>query len=1092
MFPANRFGRRPHWLRRLSPFLLLLLCAPTARVTAQIASNSCFSINVSSAAAAPGDTVWLQVNTDGFDGIISMQFAVKWDAAVLHYAGVSLDLGAVPFFGVENFGAAQTGQGHLIVSWFDAFISGIELPDTSRMFDVAFVVDAAAAPGAYAVTIDKLPGGPYEVYDHTNKQRRNISQPGLVYIGSGGAAAAGSTLDWFGGCTQIANCNVPQGSINIGVSGGTPPYTYAWSGPDNYTATTQDLSGVSGGLYQLTVTDATGASVLGTFDLTGIPVSLNVNTTTQKALCGTPTGCALASVTGNGTPPYSYTWSTGTAVTAQNCALPPGWQSVTVTDAVGCWKKKDFLVENDTVITLAWTTTDADCKTSQLGELHVQPANAAIMPVHYSWSTGDTTATVANLAAGTYAVTVTHPNGCTATGLRNIIDEGTHFWNLFSDWACPTGPTHGLVQLGFNPAANMTFPVKVEWNTGTVAVIANAPQLSAYLDTLNNVPHGTYHAVVTDATGCSLTESSSSTCLPRPPFESSTWFYVADSTGGATQSADNCPGVYARNFEDVTGFQFALSWEPLLHKYEELQELKLPGLTPANFEVVQNQLIVTWENAGGAGLDWPDDELLFRVCLTPEPGVQQADLVFSPGDGTPYVGTVANDNIGFVGRQGLVFHGTLGPLPNELLCDFSIKPADCRGDGRGELQMQSCSASQPYSYGLTYSYNGLPTNWGQQDLLFATPGHYVVRAFQSTKLTRFYAYVPPPADSAACVWPGDADNNNAVNHHDLLPLGVAFGAAGPARAGASLAWTGQSGADWTDQTAGQPVNYKNIDTNGDGAINAVDTAAIAQNWGQVVNIFANDPFALPAQTPPTGAAPVLSFAPADTLHAGEAGSLILELGAISGLHGLAFTVSYDPAVLEPVTHFDAQASWFGAPAQGQLSMQRLFGDEGRLDVAVTRTDGQGASGSGAIGALNFKVRADLFAGSPDSTIVTPVYLRNLNACDGQGAPLALTGATAELIIRLDGTIGVQSAAEVVVEFAVTPNPAHDVMRVIAARENLQAVEVLSASGRLLKRLPVYEATRTAEVAVHDLPNGVYWVKAYTRNGAGVKKVVVSK
>ncbi|HMC98230.1 MAG TPA: SprB repeat-containing protein, partial [Flavobacteriales bacterium] len=51
-------------------------------------------------------------------------------------------------------------------------------------------------------------------------------------------------------------CGYGNGQITVTVSGGTPPYTYAWAdGP-----TTQDRTGLVPGTYTVTVTDAVGST----------------------------------------------------------------------------------------------------------------------------------------------------------------------------------------------------------------------------------------------------------------------------------------------------------------------------------------------------------------------------------------------------------------------------------------------------------------------------------------------------------------------------------------------------------------------------------------------------------------------------------------------------------------------------------------------------------------------------------------------------------------------------------------------------------------------------------------------------------------
>ncbi len=63
---------------------------------------------------------------------------------------------------------------------------------------------------------------------------------------------------------------VPNGSIDLIVSGGTPGYTYDWSndGPENPDNDPQDLSGVASGMYTVTVTDVNGCTKTSSTTLT--------------------------------------------------------------------------------------------------------------------------------------------------------------------------------------------------------------------------------------------------------------------------------------------------------------------------------------------------------------------------------------------------------------------------------------------------------------------------------------------------------------------------------------------------------------------------------------------------------------------------------------------------------------------------------------------------------------------------------------------------------------------------------------------------------------------------------------------------------
>lgn len=63
-----------------------------------------------------------------------------------------------------------------------------------------------------------------------------------------------------------------DGAINLSVGGGTPPYTFEWTGPGSFSANTEDISGLTGGTYSVVVTDANGC----VFTLSNINISSSV------------------------------------------------------------------------------------------------------------------------------------------------------------------------------------------------------------------------------------------------------------------------------------------------------------------------------------------------------------------------------------------------------------------------------------------------------------------------------------------------------------------------------------------------------------------------------------------------------------------------------------------------------------------------------------------------------------------------------------------------------------------------------------------------------------------------------------------------
>lgn len=78
-----------------------------------------------------------------------------------------------------------------------------------------------------------------------------------------------SQLVLTGTKVNVGDSPDPIGSINLSVSGGTKPYTFAWSGPDAFTATTEDIKNLPKGNYTVKVTDANGCVEILVFVISG-------------------------------------------------------------------------------------------------------------------------------------------------------------------------------------------------------------------------------------------------------------------------------------------------------------------------------------------------------------------------------------------------------------------------------------------------------------------------------------------------------------------------------------------------------------------------------------------------------------------------------------------------------------------------------------------------------------------------------------------------------------------------------------------------------------------------------------------------------
>ncbi|MNJ97472.1 HYR domain protein [compost metagenome] len=161
------------------------------------------------------------------------------------------------------------------------------------------------------------------------------------------------------------------GSVDLTVNGGSVPYSYAWAGPSGFTATSQDLSGLSSGLYQVIVTDLHGCSALLSVDVyINQPEVLSaLASMSQQVSCAGASNGAIAIMTTGGTVPYAYAWTgpSSYSSTAEDISgLIAGNYQVIITDAHGCTTSTSASVTTipDTIPPVVSCTTDKSVVTS--------------------------------------------------------------------------------------------------------------------------------------------------------------------------------------------------------------------------------------------------------------------------------------------------------------------------------------------------------------------------------------------------------------------------------------------------------------------------------------------------------------------------------------------------------------------------------------------------------------------------------------------------------------------------------------------------------------------------------------------------------
>ena len=205
-------------------------------------------------------------------------------------------------------------------------------------------------------------------------------------------------------------CNSAEnGVIDLTVTGGVTPYSYLW----NNGSQTQDLTGLSAGNYDVTVTDATNVTASGGWVITE-PTEVSFIGQSSNVTCyGGNNGSFSIVQTLGGTPPYNYLWNTG-ATTSSISGLTAGQYSVTVSDANGCTATGTPQILQPSEIILTATVVKTSCPQSLDGSINLT-VNGGTPPYAYLWSNGSSTEDISGLAVGSYTVTVSDGNGCLKT-----------------------------------------------------------------------------------------------------------------------------------------------------------------------------------------------------------------------------------------------------------------------------------------------------------------------------------------------------------------------------------------------------------------------------------------------------------------------------------------------------------------------------------------------------------------------------------------------------------------------------------------------------------------------------------------------------
>jgi hypothetical protein len=299
-----------------------------------------------------------------------------------------------------------------------------------------------------SLTANATGSGPFTYLWSTSDTSSIISNIGVGTYSLTAADSAGCTntfsVDMFSPPALAGSFDIDlafcessaDGEITLNPSGGTPPYTYAWS--SGGTGLTE--SNLTPGSYIVTITDAGNCDIALNVDLDFENEDPSINLGADKNLCpGQSTVLAAP-------PGYaSYSWSEG-STTNSIVISSAGVYSVTASDGVGCEGSDEIEVFPNIP-----DQVDLGPNQSGLGPI---PVDAGPQYVSYLWNTGASVQVLNVVFSGDYSVAVQDTNGCVTKDTVTV-----KIW--------PAGvmePSESGVEVYPNPTSNV---VSVNFNDQT-------------------------------------------------------------------------------------------------------------------------------------------------------------------------------------------------------------------------------------------------------------------------------------------------------------------------------------------------------------------------------------------------------------------------------------------------------------------------------------------------------------------------------------------------------------------------------------------------------------------------------------------------
>lgn len=351
-----------------------------------------------------------------------------------------------------------------------------------------------------------------------------------------------------GNCKVTDTISVTLGSLNLSAvstnetcygynngtasvtANGTSPYSYVWSN----TATTQSVTGLAGGNYNVVVTDASGCSASASVTVASTAPIFFSNPVINNIKCFGGNDGSIDITAAGGAGSITYAWNTGSNGTTASALSGNTPYVVSATDANGCVADTTIVLLQPAPVVVTLASTNVTCNPGGAGT-SITPnaghdgtafatANGGTGAYTYVWNTADVTPAISGLTAGTYSVVVTDANNCSASAAATLSEPQPMSVTASSLAPLCAGAANGTINANCT-GGTASYMYSVSFN-GSVIQSNNA-------GAFGNLLAGDYVINVSDAKNCVKVANIN---LPEPPADVFEITTAPVSCGGASYS----------------------------------------------------------------------------------------------------------------------------------------------------------------------------------------------------------------------------------------------------------------------------------------------------------------------------------------------------------------------------------------------------------------------------------------------------------------------------------------------------------------------------------------------------------------------------